>query len=133
MRLHLLNPNEHRMNIEADIALTNKKCIRAAWAVFTLLQIQAQTAWSAQAPSMATPEPLPAWIWGVVAGLVLLGLLAAHTARRRVWLSRLEDEKQARLRAENILTHLVDTIPNPLFIKDEQGRFLLVNAAYEFA
>ena len=73
--------------------------------------------------------------WITVAGLGLLGLFLALQGPRllprwpRLW-PRLWPRPASRRRADPFLDRIINTMPDPFYVKDEDGRFLLVNDAF---
>jgi two-component system sensor histidine kinase EvgS len=75
---------------------------------------------------------IPGWIYWVMAASLLLGLLSL------VWSSRLKFQIHQRQRAEAQLGDqlafkhtLLDGIPNPIYVRDLQGRLIGCNRSYE--
>lgn len=86
----------------------------------------------------ATPVPMPAWqrvptwVYWAVATALLFGLASL------AWSSRLKLQIQQRLNAEKRLNDqlafmraLLDGIPNPIFVRDLEGRLITCNKSYE--
>lgn len=85
----------------------------------------------------ANPQPsvwnrIPAWIYGVMSASLLLGLVSL------AWSSRLKFQIHQRQRAEAQLGDqlafkriLLDAIPNPIYVRDLQGRLVACNRSYE--
>ncbi|MGC5702217.1 transporter substrate-binding domain-containing protein [Pseudomonas sp. NFXW11] len=86
----------------------------------------------------ATPVPMPAWqrvptwVYWALCTALLFGLLSL------AWSSRLKRQIQQRLQAEQQLNDqlvfkraLLDGIPNPIFVRDLEGRMLTCNKSYE--
>ncbi|MFJ2380681.1 ATP-binding protein [Pseudomonas protegens] len=86
----------------------------------------------------ATPVPVPAWqrvpnwVYWAIATALLFGLISL------AWNSRLKRQIQQRLLAEQRLNDqlvfkraLLDGIPNPIFVRDLQGRLMTCNKSYE--
>lgn len=86
----------------------------------------------------ATPVPMPVWqrvptwvYWAITTAL-LFGLISL------VWNSRLKRQIQQRVQAEQRLSDqlvfkraLLDGIPNPIFVRDLEGRLITCNRSYE--
>jgi two-component system sensor histidine kinase EvgS len=75
---------------------------------------------------------IPEWIYGVMAASLLLGLVSL------AWSSRLKFQIHQRQRAEEQLSDqlafkrtLLDGIPNPIYVRDLQGRLIGCNRSYE--
>lgn len=85
----------------------------------------------------ANPQPsvwnrIPAWIYWVTGASLLLGLVSLG------WSSRLKFQIHQRQRAEAQLGDqlafkriLLDAIPNPIYVRDLQGRLVACNRSYE--
>ncbi len=72
------------------------------------------------------------WVWWLLAAALLFGLVSL------MWNSRLKAQIQQRQRAEEALNDqlafqraLLDGIPNPIYVRDLQGRMVLCNKSYE--
>jgi two-component system sensor histidine kinase EvgS len=77
-------------------------------------------------------QRIPAWAFWIVAVALLLGLVSL------AWSSRLKLQIHQRLRAEEQLSDqlafkraLLDGIPNPIYVRDLQGRLISCNRSYE--
>jgi two-component system sensor histidine kinase EvgS len=75
---------------------------------------------------------IPGWMYGVMAASLLLGLVSL------AWSSRLKFQIHQRQRAEAQLGDqlafkrtLLDGIPNPIYVRDLQGRLIGCNRSYE--
>ncbi len=86
----------------------------------------------------ATPVPMPVWqrvptwVYWAISTALLFGLISL------AWSSRLKLQIQQRLQAEQRLSDqlvfmraLLDGIPNPIFVRDLQGRLITCNKSYE--
>lgn len=86
----------------------------------------------------ATPVPMPVWqrvptwVYWAISTALLFGLISL------AWSSRLKLQIQQRLQAEQRLNDqlvfmraLLDGIPNPIFVRDLQGRLITCNKSYE--
>jgi len=72
------------------------------------------------------------WVWWALAAAVLFGLVSL------MWNSRLKAQIQQREQAEEALSDqlafqraLLDGIPNPIYVRDLQGRMVSCNKSYE--
>ncbi|MGY4490327.1 two-component system sensor histidine kinase EvgS [Pseudomonas sp. TE3610] len=72
------------------------------------------------------------WVWWALAAALLFGLVSL------MWNSRLKAQIQQRQRAEEALNDqlafqraLLDGIPNPIYVRDLQGRMVMCNKSYE--
>lgn len=77
-------------------------------------------------------QRIPAWVYWLLAVAMLLGLVSL------IWSSRLKLQIHHRLRAEAQLSDqlafkraLLDGIPNPIYVRDLQGRLVSCNRSYE--
>ncbi|MND58047.1 Virulence sensor protein BvgS precursor [compost metagenome] len=88
--------------------------------------------------ALAPPAPawqrIAPWIYWTVAAAVLFGLVSL------VWSSRLRVQIRQRQRAEQALNDqlafkraLLDGIPNPIYVRDLEGRLITCNKSYEQA
>lgn len=86
--------------------------------------------------ALAPPAPawqrIAPWIYWTVAAAVLFGLVSL------VWSSRLRAQINQRQKAEEALNDqlafkraLLDGIPNPIYVRDLQGRLITCNKSYE--
>ncbi|MBC2657634.1 transporter substrate-binding domain-containing protein [Pseudomonas sp. MSSRFD41] len=86
----------------------------------------------------STPVPMPVWqrvpdwVYWAICTTLLFGLLSL------AWSSRLKRQIQQRLEAEQRLNDqlafkraLLDGMPNPVFVRDLQGRLITCNKSYE--
>lgn len=86
----------------------------------------------------STPVPMPvwqrvpAWVYWAICTALLFGLLSL------AWSSRLKRQIQQRLQAEQLLNDqlafkraLFDGMPNPVFVRDLEGRLITCNKSYE--
>ncbi|MDB5982303.1 MAG: sensory box histidine kinase/response regulator [Pseudomonas sp.] len=83
------------------------------------------------------PQPpvwqrIPPWVYWTFAAVLLVGLISL------VWSSRLNVQIRQRLKAEEQLSDqlafkraLLDGIPNPIYVRDLQGRLIACNRSYE--
>ena len=74
------------------------------------------------------------WTWvvsGLLAGLAVLGVIGFLYLRQRRALRAQREAEQALASQLRLQQALLETIPYPVFVKDDQGRYLAVNRAYE--
>lgn len=88
----------------------------------------------AQAPPAPAWQRIAPWVYWAVAAAVLLGLVSL------VWSSRLRAQIRQREEAEEALNDqlafkraLLDGIPNPIYVRDLEGRLITCNKSYEQA
>ncbi|RAO75144.1 hypothetical protein CA260_13640 [Dyella jiangningensis] len=74
------------------------------------------------------------WKWvlvGLAAALVVVGLVSISYLRQRRAMRAQREAEQALAAQLRFQQALLETIPYPVFVKDEEGRYLAVNRAYE--
>lgn len=88
----------------------------------------------AQSPPAPAWQRIAPWVYWAVAAAVLFGLVSL------VWSSRLRAQISQREKAEEALNDqlafkraLLDGIPNPIYVRDLQGRLITCNKSYEQA
>jgi two-component system sensor histidine kinase EvgS len=88
----------------------------------------------AQSPPAPAWQRIAPWVYWAVAGAVLFGLVSL------VWSSRLRAQIRQREKAEEALNDqlafkraLLDGIPNPIYVRDLEGRLITCNKSYEQA
>lgn len=88
----------------------------------------------AQTPPPPAWQRIAPWVYWTVAAAVLFGLASL------VWSSRLRAQINQREKAEEALNdqltfmrELLDGIPNPIYVRDLQGRLITCNKSYEEA
>ncbi|MDD3147243.1 MAG: ATP-binding protein, partial [Candidatus Riflebacteria bacterium] len=67
------------------------------------------------------------WILGLSAAMVLLGLVIFYLLALNRKLRNVTDELEGQ---KSFLKHLIDSIPDYIFVKDFQGRYLLCNESF---
>ncbi|WP_236054199.1 transporter substrate-binding domain-containing protein [Pseudomonas arcuscaelestis] len=88
----------------------------------------------AQAPPASAWRRIAPWVYWAVGAAVLLGLVSL------LWSSRLRAQIRQREKAEEALNDqlafkraLLDGIPNPIYVRDLEGRLITCNKSYEQA
>jgi two-component system sensor histidine kinase EvgS len=83
-------------------------------------------------PQPTVWQRIPPWVYWTLAVASMLGLVSL------VWSSRLKVQIRQRLRAEEQLSDqlafkhaLLDSIPNPIYVRDLNGRLISCNRSYE--
>lgn len=83
-------------------------------------------------PQPTVWQRIPPWVYWTLAVALMLGLVSL------VWSSRLKVQIRQRLRAEEQLSDqlafkhaLLDGIPNPIYVRDLDGRLISCNRSYE--
>ena len=74
------------------------------------------------------------WAWvmaGLAVALLIVGLVSISYLRQHRAMRAQRDAEQALAAQLKFQQALLETIPYPVFVKDEEGRYLAVNRAYE--
>ncbi len=72
------------------------------------------------------------WLFVVVTGLLLYGLLVLYQRQQREDAAALQKEQLQRLEAQSLLSSIINTSTDVIFAKDLKGHYLLFNPQAEF-